>query len=138
MISSELTTWALCLAKAAHEKNAIVSPIHSDGLSLKQAYDMQSLVVGERCKQGASLTGFKLGLTSEAKRIQMGVDDIILGELTSDMAITTEDAVPVPLSPYIHPRIEPEIAFLLKAPLSGEVSRAEAIDAIEASPRVAG
>jgi 2-oxo-3-hexenedioate decarboxylase len=33
---------------------------------------------------------------------------------------------------YVHPRIEPEIAFLLKAPLSGEVSLIEAEAAIAA------
>ncbi len=33
---------------------------------------------------------------------------------------------------YVHPRIEPELAFLMKRELSGEVSAAEALSAVEA------
>ena len=62
--------------------------------------------------------------------IQMGVEDLIWGRLTDAMLV--EDGGELDLSRYIHPRIEPEIAFLLKKPISGKVSSIEAMSAIDA------
>ena len=38
----------------------------------------------------------------------------------------------LPMGRFIHPRVEPEIAFLLKRPLAGQVSAAEALACVEA------
>lgn len=98
--------------------------------SLEDAYQIQAQSIQRRIERGESLVGVKVGFTSRAKMIQMGVDDLIWGQLTDAMLI--EDGGELDLSRYIHPRIEPELAFLLKKPLSGKISILEAMSAIEA------
>ncbi|MFC0110158.1 2-keto-4-pentenoate hydratase [Kibdelosporangium aridum] len=78
-------------------------------LSQKDAYEVQRAVVDRRIRRGERAMGVKLGFTSRAKAAQMGVSDVIAGQLTTGMLLGhTFD-----LDPYIHPRIEPEIAFRL-------------------------
>lgn len=116
---------------AAHKVEA-VEQLSAQGyaLSLEEAYRVQRLSLARRVQRGEQQVGIKMGFTSRAKMIQMGVDDMIWGPLTDAMAI--EDGGEMDWSRFIHPRVEPEIAFLLKKPLSGKVSLAEAMGAIEA------
>jgi 2-oxo-3-hexenedioate decarboxylase len=72
----------------------------------------------------------KMGFTSRAKMLQMGLSDLIWGRLTSGMRL--EDGGVLHLPRYIHPRIEPEVAFLLGSRLTGPVSPAEAALAVVA------
>ena len=72
----------------------------------------------------------KRGFTSRAKMIQMGLSDMIWGRLTDAMVI--EDGSTISKRTYVHPRAEPEIAFLLKKPLGWPVTAAEAYAAVEA------
>ncbi|MGS0677226.1 2-keto-4-pentenoate hydratase [Shewanella sp. 125m-1] len=99
-------------------------------LSLAQAYQVQAASVTKRIARGEVQVGIKMGFTSRAKMLQMGVNDVIWGPLTDAMLI--EEGAPLDLSRFIHPRIEPEIAFLLKKPLSGKISLLEARAAVEA------
>jgi 2-oxo-3-hexenedioate decarboxylase len=78
-------------------------------LPLDTAYAVQRAVVGHRLARGERLMGVKLGFTSRAKAAQMGVSDVIAGQLTSAMLLDRE----VDPGRYIHPRIEPELAFRL-------------------------
>jgi 2-oxo-3-hexenedioate decarboxylase len=71
-----------------------------------------------------------MGFTSRAKMVQMGVHDMIWGRLTDGMAL--EDGAPVSLARFVHPRVEPELAFLLAKPLDGRVSLPQALDAVAA------
>lgn len=82
-----------------------------DGLDIGDAYAVQSAVLARRTARGERLTGVKLGFTSKAKMAQMGVSEVILGRLTDAMRV--DDGADVDLSQFIHPRIEPEIAFRL-------------------------
>jgi 2-oxo-3-hexenedioate decarboxylase len=75
------------------------------------AYQVQHAVIALRAGRGEVLVGAKLGFTSKAKMAQMGVDDVIAGQLTDAMRFSDGDDVP--LAELIHPRIEPEIAFRL-------------------------
>jgi 2-oxo-3-hexenedioate decarboxylase len=75
------------------------------------AYLIQHELIGLRLGRGEVLVGAKLGFTSKAKMAQMGVDDVIAGQLTD--AMRREDGDDVALAELIHPRIEPEIAFRL-------------------------
>jgi 2-oxo-3-hexenedioate decarboxylase len=76
-------------------------------------YEVQRELIDLRVKRGERLTGVKLGFTSEAKRAQMGVRDVILGRLTDAMAITEGGTVDT--ARFIHPRVEPEVAYLIGA-----------------------
>ena len=64
-----------------------------------------------------------MGLTSLAKMEQMGVDSPIYGHLTSDMLL--DDGEVLDISPYGHPRVEPELAFILNQDVRGPITSAQ-------------
>ncbi len=108
-----------------------VSQIDPEGtLSLQDAYAIQRESIMRRVSRGARRIGVKMGFTSRAKMIQMGLSDVIWGRLTDDMLI--EEGMAASFARFVHPRAEPEIAFLLKKPLSGHVTAAEALAGVEA------
>ncbi|MFF8835655.1 2-keto-4-pentenoate hydratase [Streptomyces sp. NPDC015130] len=89
-------------------------PLAGGGTGLKdteEAYAVQAALVARRLARGERITGFKLGFTSRAKMRQMGVSDLIHGRLTDRMEIP--DGGRLDTSGLIHPRVEPEVAFLL-------------------------
>ena len=79
--------------------------------SLQSAYDIQSAGVALRTHAGDKACGLKMGFTSRAKMAQMGVFEMIIGQLTSTMRVP--DGGSLDTTAFIHPRVEPEIAFLL-------------------------
>lgn len=99
-------------------------------LTLDEAYEVQRMVVQHRIDRGFPRIGLKMGFTSRAKMIQMGVHDMIWGRLTEDMRI--DDGGILSLARFVHPRVEPEIAFLLRRELPPKVSPLEALAAVEA------
>ncbi len=99
-------------------------------LTLEQAYEVQRLSLQRRYDRGQVQVGVKMGFTSRAKMIQMGLDEMIWGRLTNTMLV--EDGGEIDLTDFVHPRVEPEIAFLLDKPLEGLVSPAQAMLAVEA------
>jgi 2-oxo-3-hexenedioate decarboxylase len=52
-----------------------------------------------------------MGLTSKAKMAQVGVNEVIFGRLTDAMRV--HDGGTVDIGRFIHPRVEPEVAFLV-------------------------
>ncbi|KAF1004121.1 MAG: 4-oxalocrotonate decarboxylase [Pseudomonas sp.] len=122
--------FAARLDDAARNATAIEQIDAESEMSLEQAYAIQATSIQRRVSRGEQRLGVKMGFTSRAKMIQMGIDDVIWGRLTSGMRI--EEGSSIKLTNYIHPRIEPELAFLLKKPLVGNVSAAEALAAVEA------
>jgi len=80
-------------------------------LDLDDAYAVQREGAALRLGTGERLVGAKLGFTSTAKAEQMGVSDVIIGTLTSGMEVAGGGTLDLPAG--IHPRVEPEIAFLL-------------------------
>ena len=99
-------------------------------LTLPEAYTVQALSVARRVARGEPRIGMKMGFTSRAKMAQMGVHDMIWGRLTRAMSV--EECGVVKHGRYIHPRVEPEVAFLLKKRLVGRVTALEALSAVEA------
>lgn len=97
------------LDQAAKHGKATQQLAEDNGISLEDAYEIQRLSIDKRVNRGENVTGFKLGFTSRAKMEQMGVHDLIWGILTDDMEIPPNTNTQ--LSKYIHPRVEPEIAF---------------------------
>lgn len=128
---TDIATIAARLDAAARDARAIPQITGQEGeLPLSDAYDIQRAVIDHRLARGAALVGVKMGFTSEAKMIQMGLKDQIWGRLTSDMVVANGGVVD--RARFIHPRVEPEVAVRLKAPLSGEVTREQAFAAIDA------
>ena len=83
-------------------------------LITRRAYQAQELVVGHRLAGGETLVGAKLGLTSRIMQQAVNVHEPVYGWLTSGMVAPHGE--PLPLGELIHPRAEPEIAFLLARP----------------------
>lgn len=99
------------------------------GLDLAAAYAVQDLALQHRRARGETITGIKLGLTSRAKQKQMGVDEPSVAWLTDAMVLPA--GLPVPRSHLIHPRAEPEIAFVMGRRLAGPgVTAAQALAAV--------
>lgn len=100
------------------------------GPDLAVAYGIQHELVARRVSRGELVVGSKLGFTSQAKMAQMGVSEIIVGQLTDAMQVA--DGADVELARFIHPRIEPEIAFRLGRDVSPGGDVAGCVDAVAA------
>lgn len=94
------------------------------------AYDIQEELLICRYERGEKFVGLKLGFTSEAKMKQMGVHDMIWGRLTDHMLL--ENSGTLELENFCHPRVEPEICFLIKKDITRELTLEEAPEFIEA------
>lgn len=81
------------------------------------AYAIQAEILRRKRSRGLRLAGLKAGLTSYAKMKQMGVSTPCFGFMTDDY--TVPDGGEVRCSELIHPKVEPEIAFVTKRPLRG-------------------
>lgn len=99
-------------------------------LTVDDAYGVQALSLARRYARGERRVGMKMGLTSRAKMAQVGVDEMVWGRLTDAMQV--EEGGVIRMSRFVHPRAEPEVAYLLKAPLTGKVTAAQALAAVEA------
>lgn len=121
---------ARTLDDAARNVQATTQISDTVELTLAEAYEVQRQAIALRVRRGERRVGIKMGFTSRAKIMQMGISDMIWGRLTSSMIV--EEGGPMDFSRFIHPRVEPEIAFLLKRPLFGLVTPMQAMDAVEA------
>jgi 2-oxo-3-hexenedioate decarboxylase len=128
--SDRILEYARLLDDAARNA-AEVAQFDPQGIfSLNDAYAIQASSIQLRLDRGEARAGVKMGFTSRAKMVQMGLSDVIWGRLTSGMQI--EEGSEIPSSRFVHPRAEPELAFVLKRPLAGHVSGPEALAAVEA------
>lgn len=127
---SDLDTLAKNVDDAARNATAIAQISATQTLSLEDAYAIQKKMIALRLARGERRVGMKMGFTSRAKMVQMGVSDMIWGRLTDKMLV--EDGGRISKAKFVHPRAEPEIAYLLKAPLAGPVTPAQALAAVEA------
>jgi len=128
---SRLSEFARIVDEAARTATAIpqLTETQSD-LTVAEAYEIQALSLAHRQERGEIQIGVKMGLTSRAKMLQVGVSEAIWGRLTNAMRLT--EGGDLIRSHYVHPRVEPEIAYIIRKPLSGIVSAAEALAAVEA------
>ncbi len=98
---------ALCnlIRKARKERKTMPGNDTSRGVDLAGAYRIQAANQGERI-----LKGYKFGLISAAKQEQMGISTPLYGPIYADMLRGNSAS----LSDFIAPRIEPEIALVLR------------------------
>ncbi|BCN37006.1 2-keto-4-pentenoate hydratase [Alicycliphilus denitrificans] len=87
------------------------------GMDWDDAYAIQDAILARKLSRGARVVGLKAGLTSHAKMRQMGVTDPVFGFLVDGYAVAEGAAVDT--RALIHPKVEPEIAFVLKHALKG-------------------
>lgn len=99
-------------------------------ISADDAYRAQDLNTERWLAGGRRVVGKKIGLTSKAVQAQLGVNSPDYGMLWSDTAFDDGDVVPV--GRFMQPKVEVEIAFVLKRNLNTpDCSIAELIGAID-------
>ena len=112
----------------AEAQRVEVERIDPDGaLSEDEAYGLQFMGIDYKVSQGDVVVGLKTGLTSVAKQKTMGVHQPIFGHIMASTVVP--EGVPVNTAELIHPRAEPELAFLLNDDLDGPVTAAQACHA---------
>ncbi len=113
-----LSKWADQLYQA--EQNQItIAPIRDQlpgEATVDTAYAIQDINTQRALSQGRRLVGKKIGLTSFAVQKQLGVDSPDFGMLFEDMAF--QDGETIPFQKLIQPKVEAEIALVLKSSLT--------------------
>jgi 2-oxopent-4-enoate hydratase len=128
---------AASLWQAQQKKTAIAAPTdeHPD-LTLNDAYAIQRINLDRRMSErrpGATpprRVGWKVGITSVAIQSWLGVSEPDFGGLLCDMDVP--DGGDVDVDSFLQPRVEAEIAFVLKKSLVGPgITAAQALAAID-------
>ncbi|MDR1376537.1 MAG: 2-oxopent-4-enoate hydratase, partial [Synergistaceae bacterium] len=116
MLNMEKKDLAALLLKAQKEAIPVPSKYRQD-FTLEEAYGVQICIKEAKGAQGRRVVGKKIGFTGRGMRRQFGIDTPDYGNLFDDQMFvqgTTLDTVK-----FVKPRVEGEIAFLLKKDLAG-------------------
>ncbi|HRK37946.1 MAG TPA: 2-oxo-hepta-3-ene-1,7-dioic acid hydratase [Burkholderiaceae bacterium] len=103
-------------------------------MTIEDGYRVSRAWVGQQIQAGAQVIGHKIGLTSRAMQISSQIDEPDYGTLLDHMRYdcTPGQVLDIPVSHFIAPRVEVELAFILKAPLTGpNVTVEQVLDATE-------
>lgn len=103
-------------AERTRSQIGLLSLRHPD-ISMDDAYAIQAAWVKKKIASGRKAIGWKIGLTSRAMQYALNINIPDSGVLFDDMAF--DDGAAIPADRFIQPRIEAEIAFVMKAPLRG-------------------
>ncbi|MEA3407578.1 MAG: hypothetical protein U9R48_05800 [Chloroflexota bacterium] len=108
------------LVRAREEREPVgpISDMVPGGLTLEAAHTICEENIQERLDAGDTLRGYKVGFTNIPVRDDMGLPDSTYGYILDSMVL--ESGGDFDMHELIAPKIECEICFLLKAPLSGE------------------
>jgi 2-oxo-hept-3-ene-1,7-dioate hydratase len=119
----------LLQAERSGQQCGLLSLQHPD-MTLDDAYAVQAALVDRKRANGAGVIGWKIGLTSRAMQQALNITTPDSGVLLDDMLFP--DGATVPKGRFIQPRIEAEIAFVMKAPLQGrQITRDEVLAATD-------
>lgn len=104
---------------AAWSKSEGVQPITEldPELSVDEAYQVQLHTIDQNVKSGQQITGKKIGLTSKAMQKMLGVGEPDYGHLLDQMKV--ENGGKISPDQVLQPKVEGEIAFILKDDLVG-------------------
>ena len=91
------------------------------GMSVEDGYRIAWRWVQMQIEQGRKVIGHKIGLTSRAMQMSSQIDEPDYGTLLDNMLYqaTPGAVLEIPATNFIAPRVEVELAFVLKAPLRG-------------------
>ena len=118
---------AIMEAEGTQVQTGLLSLAHP-AMTLDEAYAIQRIVVGMKLQMGARQIGWKIGLTSRAMQAALGITTPDSGVLLDDMLFA--DSAIIPAGRFIQPRVEAEIAFVMKSPLQGaHVTRTDVVSA---------
>jgi 2-oxo-hept-3-ene-1,7-dioate hydratase len=120
---------ALFQAEQTREQIGLLS-LANPGMDMEDAYAVQAALVKRKCEDGATIEGWKIGLTSKAMQSALNIDIPDSGVLFDDMFF--DNGGLVPNTRFIQPRIEAEIAFVMKDGLKGpDITREDVLEATD-------
>lgn len=114
----------------AEINNDPIEPISDryEDLDIDDAYEIQLINLKRKLDKGAEVTGKKIGLTSKAMQESIGVSTPDFGILYDSMEI--KDGV-VNMSDILQPRVEGELAFILKEDLKDNATVEDVYEATD-------
>ena len=118
-MSDAIETAALRLREAGETRKPC-APIRDliAPTDVASAYAVQEINTKYRLARGRRLVGRKIGLTAVAVQKQLGVDQPDFGLLFDDMLASEDRAIP--FAETMQPKVEAEVAIVLKKPLNRE------------------
>jgi 2-oxo-hept-3-ene-1,7-dioate hydratase len=108
---------AIHAAEKDRRQTRAVTLEHPD-MSLDDAYRVQAQWMALKQAEGREIRGYKIGLTSRAMQMTMHIDEPDYGTLLDDMFF--DNGAVIEAADFTDPRIEVELAFVLKDRLAGE------------------
>lgn len=117
--SAVVESVALALRQAELSQSAIApirAKIGGEQADVDTAYAVQEINTVRALSEGRCLVGRKIGLTSKVVQAQLGVDQPDFGMLFADMAYGDSEVIPI--AKFIQPKVEAEIALVLKKDLT--------------------
>ena len=103
-------------------------------MTVQDGYRVSRAWVDLQLAQGRRIIGHKIGLTSRAMQQASQIDEPDFGSLLDDMlyTCTAGEILEIPLENFIAPRVEVELAFMLKKDLQGpEVALEQVLQATQ-------
>ncbi|MBO9446387.1 2-oxo-hept-4-ene-1,7-dioate hydratase [Ruegeria sp. R14_0] len=119
----------LLQAERTGQQIGLLSLRHPE-IGMDDAYAVQNAIYRQKLAEGRKVIGWKIGLTSKAMQCALNIDIPDSGILFDDMAFGNGGTVPA--GRFIQPRIEAEIAFIMKSSVGGQnVTREDVIAATD-------
>jgi 2-oxo-hept-3-ene-1,7-dioate hydratase len=120
---------ALLKAEETGDQIGLLS-LRFPGMGMDDAYAIQNAILARKLAAGRQVIGWKIGLTSKAMQQALNIDIPDSGILFDTMAF--DHGATVPAGRFIQPRIEAEIAFVMKSAIGGaDVTRADVLAATD-------
>lgn len=130
---SKIEKFSKHLQKAEIERKGVAPLTELDAnISIEEAYKIQLHTVQKKIEEGQKVVGKKIGLTSIAMQKLLGVDQPDYGHLLDGMVIENHGVIKS--DKVLQPKVEAEIAFVLKKDLVGP--RVTVMDVIQATDYV--
>jgi len=118
----------LLAAEDSRQQIPLISQRYPD-MTLDDAYAIQTAQIAKKLSAGRKILGWKIGLTSKVMQDALGIDTPDSGVLYDNMLFRSGETVPK--GRFIQPRVEAEIAFVLKAPIEEGATRADVLAATD-------
>ena len=116
MSAHDAAAGALFAAEQSRQQIGLLSKANP-AWTMEDAYAVQAALVKRKLASGRRIIGWKIGLTSKAMQDALKINIPDSGILFDDMLF--ENGATVPKGRFIQPRIEAEIAFIMKSDLKG-------------------